>query len=199
MKSTHLARRAIGISATLLGAVQTAGAASIDAAPGFFFSTLPFSDTGTSVGSVSDISTINGGIGSSYTQVSGPDVFYSFTVATAGTLTFTVTPQPGYDTAIYLLAGGSAGSNAIRASDGASFGSAEVLTSPLLQPGDYFFVVDSFYSSGSAAQPSRHQGTYSLTVAGSAALASNVPEPGMGAVGVAAGLALWQRRRRGHR
>ena len=72
----------LGLTATLLGAVsQSASAASVDAAPGFFFSSLPFTDTGSTAGMVNNINNLPKGT-NTYTQVFGPDVFYTFTVNT---------------------------------------------------------------------------------------------------------------------
>ncbi|HEX2749689.1 MAG TPA: PPC domain-containing protein [Verrucomicrobiales bacterium] len=188
------ATQAIGLTAGLLSAAgQRAGAASIDTAPGFFFSTLPFNDTGTTVGAVNDINAIPPGL-SNYTQVSGPDVFYSFKVVTPGTLTFTLTPAAGYDASIYVLAGGSLGANAIVARD-ATLGSdpPETLTTGVLAPGNYFFVVDSFYPSGAVSS-----GAYDLNVTGTAVL--GIPEPRTGALAATALAAVgWRRRRRGRR
>ena len=193
---------ALGISASLLGvtASQTQ-AASVDAAPGFFFATLPFSDTGTTIGAVSNINAIPSGV-SNYTTVAGPDVFYTFNVVTPGTMTFTVTPtgQSGYDPAIYLLTGGTAGTNAFIGRDAGGSNAPETFTTQPLAAGTYYFVVDSFYSTGSGAQPSRHQGTYSLEVTGTAVLGPNVPEPGSAALGLTALAATsWRRRRQGAR
>ena len=188
---------ALGISASLLGvtASQTQ-AASVDAAPGFFFATLPFSDTGTTIGAVSDINTLPGGV-SNFTQVAGPDVFYTFNVVTPGTMTFTLTPtgQTGYDPAIYLLTGGTTGNDATIGRDFNGFNAPDAFTTPSLAVGTYYFVVDSFYASGSASA-----GAYSLSVTGTALLGSNVPEPGSAALGLTALAATsWRRRRQGAR
>jgi hypothetical protein len=195
------ATQAIGLTATLLGAAsQKAGAASVDAPPGFFFSSLPFNDTGTTVGAVSDINAIKAGV-SNYPTVDGPDVFYSFNVVTAGTMTFTVTPTggTGYDTAIYLLQGAAVGANALIGKDAGVFNIAESFTTPSLTPGAYFFVVDSFYANGSAAQPNRMAGAYTLSVTGTAVLGA-VPEPGTPVLAASALAAVgWRRRRNGAR
>ena len=191
-RASVCATQAIGLTAGLLSASgERATAASIDTAPGFFFSTLPFNDTGTTVGAVNDINAIPPGL-SNYTQVSGPDVFYSFKVVTPGTLTFTLTPSAGYDASIYLLAGGSLGNNAIFAKD-ATTGSVppETLTTGILEPGTYFFVVDSFYPSGVVSS-----GNYFLNVTGTAVL--GIPEPRTAALAATALAAVgWRRRRRG--
>jgi hypothetical protein len=190
------ATQAIGLTATLLGAAtQNAVAASVDAAPGFFFSTLPFNDTGTTVGAVSDINTLPAGV-SNYTGVPGPDVFYSFRVVTPGILTFTLTPTggTGYDPAIYLLTGGTAGTNAFIGKDAAVANLAETFTTASLPAGVYYFVVDSFYTT-----PAAGSGAYSLSVTGSAVLGV-VPEPGTTALAAAAlGAVGWRRRRQGSR
>ncbi len=184
-------RTTLCLTATLLGVTsQNVSAASVDAAPGFLFSTLPFSDTGTTIGAVSNINSLPSGI-SRYTEVAGPDVFYTFRIGTAGTLTFTVSPT-GFDPAIYLLTGGTEGANAIFGRDDTQTNVTETLTTGVLQPGVYYFVVDSFYSSGADSA-----GAYSLSVTGTATI---IPEPGSAALGLTAlaGVA-WRRRRRGAR
>lgn len=189
---------ALGLTATLFGAgAPHVGAAGLDAAPGFFFSTLPFNDSGTTVGAISDIDTLPAGV-SNYTAVAGPDVFYSFTVGGPGTLTFTLNPTgPGFDSAIYLLTGGTAGINAIIGRDAGLSNVPETFTTGILNPGTYYFVVDSFYSSGSAGQPNRFHGAYSLGVTGDAQF---IPEPGAAALGIGAlGIVGWRRRRQGAR
>jgi hypothetical protein len=189
--------RALGLTATLFGATApNANAASVDAAPGFFFSTLPFNDSGTTVGAIDDIGTLPAGV-SDYTTVAGPDVFYSFTVSGAGTLTFQVTPAGGFDAAIYLLTGGTIGTNAFIGEDEGLVDETETLTTGTLNPGTYYFVVDSFYSNGSAGQPNRFHGAYTLSVTGTAVL---IPEPGAAALGLGAlGAVGWRRRRLGAR
>ncbi len=202
---------ALGITASLIGvAASQTQAASVDAAPGFFFATLPFSDTGTTIGAVNDINTLPGGV-SNFTTVAGPDVFYTFNVVTPGTMTFTLTPtgQTGYDPAIYLLTGGTTGTSAManNGRDAAGFNGTESLTTSALAPlappfttvplpvGTYFFVIDSFYNSGSGSA-----GAYRLEVTGTALLGPNVPEPGTAALGLTALAATsWRRRRQGAR
>ena len=187
-------RLTLGLTATLLGAVsQTATAASVDAAPGFLFSTLPFTDTGTTIGMVNDINSLPSGV-STYAQVSGPDVFYTFNVAVAGSMTFRLTPtgNSSYDPAIYLLAGTPVGSSGMPGGgrDVAAANAAEQFTIQL-NPGTYYLVVDSFYSTGAFSA-----GAYQLEVSGTAL----IPEPGAASLALAAaGTAAWRRRRRGAR
>ena len=62
----------------------------------------------------------------------------------------------------------------------------------MLQPGVYYFVVDSFYSAGADSA-----GAYTLSVTGTATI---IPEPGSAALGLTAlAGASWRRRRRGAR
>ncbi len=192
--------QAIGFGITLLGASgREAGAASVDAAPGFFFSSLPFNDTGTTAGAVSDIDTIPQGI-SKFPTVGGPDVFYFFSVLTPGTLTFTVTPlgATGFDPAIYLLTGTTAnGANAFIGRDDGLANAQESFTTGILPVGLYTFAVDSFYNTGTVEFPNRMSGAYSLSVSGTAIIGA-VPEPSTGVLAAAAaGAAIWRRRRRG--
>lgn len=199
--ATVRASKALGITASLMGAVAgNAEAASVDAAPGFFFSTLPFNDNGTTVGANNDISLLPEGV-SDYTRVEGPDVFYSFVVVTPGTMTFTVTPTDGpewgYDPAIYLLTGGTTGPNAFIGKDANSYNAPESLTTPILAAGTYYFVIDSFYSTRNASQSNWMHGAYALSISGTAELGA-IPEPGIPALGATvAGIAAWRRRRRG--
>ena len=190
--------RTLGLTATLFGAAAPhAGAASVDAAPGFFFSTLPFNDSGSTVGLVSDINTLPSGV-SNYTRVDGPDVFYSFTVMEAGTLTFTVTPQgqTGFDPSIYLLTGGTVGDNAFIGADAELSDEPETFTTGVLVPGTYYFVVDSYYSSDIPDELLQSRGAYDLSVTGTA----RIPEPGAAALGLASlGMVAWRRRRQGAR
>lgn len=188
-------RAALTLSAVLTGGVAPlARAAAVNAAPGFLFSTLPFSDTGTTVGKVNDIFAITPGI-SNFPQVAGPDVFYTFTVVTAGIMSIRLTPlQSGtYDPAIYLLFGGTAGSNAILGRDAFGPGQAEVMNDLPLDVGTYYLVVDSYYATGPQAA-----GTYTLEITGDLGLAS-VPEPSFAAFAATAFCAAAGRRRRGHR
>jgi hypothetical protein len=196
------ASQALGFSVTLLGAAgHQAQAASIDAAPGFFFSSLPFNDTGTTVGAVSDFNSIPAGI-SKYTTVNGPDVFYLFSVLTPGTMTFTVTPLggTGFDPAIYLMAGLSGTSaNAFIGKDEGLGNIQESFTTGVLPIGVYIFAIDSFYNTGTVEQPNRMSGAYSLSVSGTALLGA-VPEPSAPAMALAAAGAVgWRRRRQGGR
>lgn len=187
-------RTTLGLTATLLGAAsQSLSAAAVDAAPGFFFSSLPFTDTGTTVGMVSDIDSLPLNV-STFQQVLGSDVFYTFNVAVAGLMTFKVTPtgNTGYDPALYLLAGTPAGTSGVPGGGrDANGGNMAEQFSISLNPGTYYLVVDSFYSTGPASA-----GSYMLEVTGTA----RIPEPGSTALAAAAlSTAVWRRRRRGSR
>ena len=185
-------RTALTFSTVLMAAAAPlVRAAAIDAAPGFFFSTLPFSDTGTTVGKVNDIFAITPGI-SNYPQVAGPDVFYTFTVVTPGIMSIRLTPlQSGtYDPAIYLLFGGTTGSHAILGRDAFGPGQVETMNDLPLDAGTYYLVVDSYEATGPQSA-----GAYTLEITGDIGLAS-IPEPATAALAAAAGLVAVRRRRR---
>ena len=113
---------AAGLTATMFAAVAPAAQAAGGETPATatVISNIVFSDSGTTVGFANNIGTLPSGIGSPYTSVAGPDVFYTFTVATGGTINITVTPSGGYDMAFYLLKDGQLGSNAVQARDSAN-------------------------------------------------------------------------------
>jgi len=165
----------------------------MDVAPGTIISTLPFTDTGTTVGMVNDINTLPAGV-SSFTQVAGPDGFYTFTITFGGMLNVRLTPtgNTGYDPAVYLLSGTALGSSGVT-NGGRDVGAANEAEqySVAVTPGTYFLVVDSFYSSGPASA-----GSYLLELSGTAV----IPEPGSAVLAAAAlGSVAWRRRRRGAR
>ena len=184
----------LGLTATLLGAVaQSASAAALDIAPGTVITTLPYTDTGTTVGMVNDINSIPAGVGT-YPQVAGPDGFYTFTILAGGVLNIRLTPtgNTGYDPSIYLLAGTPVGTSGVPGG-GRDVGAANEVEqySVNVTPGTYFLVVDSFYSTGAASS-----GGYLLELSGTAM----IPEPGSAALAAAAlGSVVWRRRRRGAR
>ncbi len=180
---------------TVAPAVQAAGGET--PATGTLITNILFNDTGTTVGFVNDISTLPPGIGSPYTTVAGPDVFYRFTVATGGTLNVTVTGGVGYDTAIYLLKDGQLGTNAVIARDSTfGGGTTETFSGFALVGGStYFLGIDSFYSQGLG----NANGTYSLAMSGTAVLSSGAaaPEPGtFGLAALGAGALVLRRRNR---
>ena len=167
---------------------------------------LNYSNTDTTVGKTSQVNSIPDLV-SDYQTVAGGDVFYIFLVVNAGTMAFTATPAvgSGFDVAVYLSNGDAIensglASGVIDGSDAEFEGDADTFTISNLNPGTYYVGVDSFYSSGSAGSPNRHQGEYTLTVTGTAVLGdpfAPVPEPStwltIGAGVVAIGLNRWRR------
>ena len=167
---------------------------------------LDYSNTDTTVGRTSQINTLPPGA-SNFITVGGGDVFYIFLVVNPGTMTFTATPTAlsGFDVALYLSNGDAIsdtglGTGVFIGSDVGVEGEEDTFTVANLTPGLYYIGVDSFYSSGSQASPTRHQGEYTLTVTGTAVLGdpfAPVPEPStwltFGAGIAAIGLNRWRR------
>jgi len=138
-----------------------------------------FTDTGTTVGANNTVNGIQAGC-SAYSTVAGPDVVYRFALPPLAsripTCSITVTPTggTGYDTSIYILrttapgcptGTGNTVSNCAVGSDAGSFNAPETISDAQLDSlpaGQYFLFVDSFYAAGSAGQPNRHNGAYSL-------------------------------------
>jgi hypothetical protein len=175
---------AVGLTAAMLSG--TAAAAGGDTlATATLISALDYTDDGTTVGFNNDISTVHPSL-SPDLDTDGPDVFYTFMVATGGSMTFTVTPQASYDVAIYLMIKNGISASTLIAADTGFAGAAESITASVVAGTTYYFGIDSFYAIGDGEA----SGTYSLTVTGSALLPT-VPEPGtlgllaMGALGAA--------------
>ena len=192
------ATMAAGLTATMFAAVTAPAAQAAGGetpATATVISNIVFSDSGTTVGFANNIGTLPSGIGSPYTSVAGPDVFYTFTVATGGTINITVTPSGGYDMAFYLLKDGQLGSNAVQARDSVGSGGAETMSGFALVGGStYYLGIDSFYLTGTLSA-----GTYSLAISGTAVLGSGAaaPEPGtFGLAALGAGALLLKRRNR---
>lgn len=129
---------------------------------------VPYSDTGTTVGKTDIISTLTAGC-SDYATVAGPEAVYSFVAGAGANLTFTVTPDSStdYDTAIYLVKtcnSGTAAGSCIAGADAYYLpGEAESFSvSGLTNGTTYYLHVDSYYSSTSTYG----SGPYSLTVSG---------------------------------
>ncbi|MBL8191530.1 MAG: HYR domain-containing protein, partial [Acidobacteria bacterium] len=146
-----------------------------DDCPGTTISSLPFTDSGTTVGRNNTVQSIPVGC-SNYATTGGPDVMYTFTVATAGSLTVTVTPTggTGYDTSFYVINSCPAGTGNVVTS-GCQFGQdsafgngVETDTIANLPAGTYYLFVDSFYNTGQSATLS--QGTFNISVSGTAVL-----------------------------
>jgi hypothetical protein len=125
---------------------------------------LPYndtSDTSTATDSGIFLSTTctGGGAGSR----EGPDLIYSIVVSSGNSLTFQVTPSANYDVDIYLLGTCGTGSSCVQEKDTGIEGQTETLGPVTLQPGTYFFYVDSVFPGDDKAG----SGTYSLSVTGS--------------------------------
>lgn len=152
-----------------------------DACPGLDIPAgTSFTDTGTTIGANNTVNAVQAGC-SNYTTTAGPDVIYRFTLPAVASriptcsITLTPTGGTGYDPSIYILRNVGANScpagtanianNCRQGADAGSFNAAETITDAemdTLPAGTYYLFVDSFYSAGSAAQPNRHQGPYSL-------------------------------------
>lgn len=127
-----------------------------------------FSDTGTTIGSTSTVTTVNTGcvLGQEapnvyYTDVKGPDHVYKFVLPAVGSrvnpCTITVTPSSGYDTSIYYLSIGNGGcpngtgntvTNCIKGSDAVFANITEDISdvqTDATPAGTYFLFIDSFY------------------------------------------------------
>ena len=169
----------------LVGVLATSGYAGT-IQPTHTILSLNYSNTDTTVGKTSQINTLPSGV-SNFVTVPGDDVFYLFLVVNPGTLTFTATPAvgSGFDVALYLSNGNAIGNTGLGTgvfvgSDAGNEGDADMFTIAKLNPGTCYDGVHSFYSTGSLNSPTRHQGEYTLTVTGTAALGdpfAPVPEP----------------------
>ncbi len=147
---------------------------------------LNYSNTDSTVGKTSQVSTLPALV-SDFITVAGGDVFYVFFVLNPGTMTFTATPTvgSGFDVALYLsnsdlISNLGLASGALIGADAGLYDDPETFTFEILNPGKYYIGVDSFFSSGSASFPNRHQGEYTLTVTGTVVLGdpfAPVPEP----------------------
>lgn len=200
MKNTALKFWIVGVVGVT--ASSTTQAAVVDLPPGFRVTTLPFTDTASTVGLNNDIDWVASSM-SPYNQVDGPDAFYLLEVAETGSITFSITPDPDVDLAIYLFKESdlppftdTGAGNDVLAGWGSDSGfpsDPETFTVNDIAPGIYYFVVDSYYSTGD----SRAAGGFTLTITGDAVLA--VPEPAspMLVAAGAVGMLGWRNRRRG--
>jgi hypothetical protein len=144
---------------------------------------LPFGDSDDTTGHVSDVDALPA-LCSDYTQVSGPDLVYSFTVSAGNSVAFQVTPTNAtYDPAIYVLGACGDGNSCVIGADacvrsgftpqpaGCLDGDADEDLPPLAYaPGTHAVYVDSFYAAGAScgSQGSVQCGTgpYTLSVTG---------------------------------
>lgn len=154
-----------------------------DCATATAMAALPFADSDDTTGNVSDVNALPA-MCSDYTQVSGPDLVYSFTVGAGNSVAFNVNPTNAtYDPSVYVLgACGDASTCVIGADacvrsgvatqppgclDGDADEDVPALTYAL---GTHAVYVDSFYAAGAScgAQGSVQCGTgpYTLTVTG---------------------------------
>jgi hypothetical protein len=125
------------------------------------FSSVPYSDSGTTVGATNIISSIPSGC-SDYTTVAGPEAVYSFVAGNSANLTFTVEGFGDYDTSIYLVSTCNSGTTCIAGADSTYYGAETFSVSSLTSGTTYYLHVDSFYSSASAYG----SGDYTLDVTG---------------------------------
>lgn len=133
---------------------------------------LPYTDTGTTVGKTNIISTLTSGC-SDYSTVDGPEAVYSFVAGAGANLTFTVTPDASsdYDPAIYLVktcnSGTAAGSCIAGADATYSPGDPETFSVSGLTSGTtYYLHVDSYWDSADPTYGTYAQGPFSLLVSG---------------------------------
>ena len=100
----------------------------------------------------------------------GPDLVYKFHVFGANDLTFTLTPEPNYDPAIYIRTANiqtscsQAMDTCVASSDTGVQGETETISVAGLVPGDYFFFIDSVWET--AECPPCAGGPYTLSVTG---------------------------------
>lgn len=197
MKKAPLSLATLSLTAGVLGggagAVRGAG---LDITPGTLITTLPFNDTGTTIGFVNDINShdpFNG-----YISSAGPDVFYTFSVASSGLITlscgFGAVADSDHDATLGLFTGSSSAPAWVTGTDvNTQFNSNpnEVIVDfPVTAGTTYHILLDGYYANS--------QGAYTLNVSGSGGLVLAVPEPRAALPGaLAAGAAAWRRRRRG--
>jgi hypothetical protein len=155
----------------LARSIPNAPAVGSDSCPGTSITSLPFSDSDTTIGANNTVTAIPGGC-STYTTVAGPDKIYTFTVVTPGSLTVLATPSGGtYDLATYLISscpggtGNAIGSGCVAGADVTATNNAETFTVGNIPVGTYYLYVDSFYTTAG-----KSSGPYTLSVTGSAIL-----------------------------
>lgn len=78
----------------------------------------------------------------------GNDVFYSVGLSAGQTITVTVTPEPGYDVAVYVRESCAAGASCLEGVDAELKGGAEVLDFTAPSDGTYLIVVDGAVGGG---------------------------------------------------
>jgi hypothetical protein len=124
---------------------------------------LPFNDTGDTTTASNEMlflgtTCAGGGAGSR----PGRDLIYKITVTAGNSLTFQVTPQSTYDTAIYILSTCGDGATCIQHADAGIEGQTETIGPVSLAPGTHYLYIDSFYSE----DEKEGFGTYTLSVTG---------------------------------
>ena len=198
MIKTPLSLTTLSFTAAVIGSGVHAHAEGLDITPGTHIATLPFSDTGTTVGFTNDINT-HGPFSGGYTSSAGPDVIYTFTVATSGLISisygFGGVGDNIHDAALGLFTGISTEPLWVTGADAEYSGSGNpnevILNFPVNAGTTYHILLDGYFSTS--------QGAYTLSVTGAGGLAlSAAPEPGSALLATAAlGTAAWRRRRRG--
>ena len=138
--------------------VPSGGGASCGTAPAI--TSLPFSDSGTTVGAANTVGTLPAGC-SNYTTVAGPDEIYLFTTGAGASVGVSLVPTTGtYDPAIYVLSTCGTASTCVVGADAGLAGGNETIAAQAFAPGTYGLYVDSFYSTAAGS------GAYNLSVTG---------------------------------
>lgn len=124
---------------------------------------LPFSDTGDTTGAANDVSDVScpHPLLASPSDP-GPDLIYSFTVASGNNLTISVANTSPYDTSIYVLSTCGVGTTCVAYKDTVPGNPTETINLVGLAPGTYYLYIDSFYPASNAAG----HGVYNLSITG---------------------------------
>lgn len=131
---------------------------------------LPYNDTGDTSSAANQMLFLSTACaaGGAVTRP-GRDVVYSITVFAGNSLTFQVTPDGSYDTAIYILGTCTSGASCSHAADAGGDGQAETIGPVTLTPGTHYFFVDSLYSEDEIGG----FGPYTLSVTGTLGIPNN--------------------------
>ncbi len=131
---------------------------------------LPFNDSDDTRGNISDVGTLPAGC-NTYTQVSGPDLVYAFTVVAGNSVAISVTPTLAtYDPAVYVLGTCGTTASCVIGRDTGLANAAESIPAQAYATGTHAIYVDSFYAETAACGGQGGilcgAGTYNLSVTG---------------------------------